>query len=644
MSSVNAKLPDEQAKHENALVKSQFEILKHDKSFCKCEAKTTDDRCGFSLKNFHLSDARKHLKAVHKKFYSENYNMIVSNKYIAQFSLVDFLKSGDKSKTNLVRTFSSSVTYKQVEHNLIKLFTVHGRPINMIEDQSFIFFLQPFFDAVNLVVNRKKIKQLIHNRALEEKNELKEIIKNQLLCLKFDRKFLSVNLQFSKKGVIILKYMKTIKLDFKSTQFNLHAEILRVLREYEISLSQVISITVDNGRNMVGSCNLLRSLQNDKNVTSNEENMIEYSENDDFQSSDESNFLNMNDENACMQSLVNLREESQVELLILRCFAHTMQLGIIKFADEKLNIIISDIKKANKTLRSSEFIHLIKELEVAPKNDNETRWFSKFLLLESFLRNKDFIRKYETSDYNLFVTETRWKQIREAYEALRIPFSLHKKMQSVDFKLSDFMLHYDHLMTQLKLLKNNQFADNLQAQISVRCDPLLKTQIYLVCSFLDPRLKNKFQDKDQVYFRFINSFFEKYKNFLISEVENTDQNEKLHESTSILSSETTLEEFFAQNYTQQDKNLEKKTLLEEYTRYIETPISNLNTDPMQYWHVNSAIYPILSKISMALLSIPGTQVSVERVFSSLSYICNKQRSRIGELLLDDILFLRINEN
>jgi hypothetical protein len=50
----------------------------------------------------------------------------------------------------------------------------------------------------------------------------------------------------------------------------------------------------------------------------------------------------------------------------------------------------------------------------------------------------------------------------------------------------------------------------------------------------------------------------------------------------------------------------------------------------------------LKSVATVLSALPPTQVSVERLFSSLKIIKSDHRNRIGEKLLNNIRFLRAN--
>jgi len=51
----------------------------------------------------------------------------------------------------------------------------------------------------------------------------------------------------------------------------------------------------------------------------------------------------------------------------------------------------------------------------------------------------------------------------------------------------------------------------------------------------------------------------------------------------------------------------------------------------------------LKELALLLSALPPTQVSVERLFSSLKLLKSYTRSRLGEKVLNAMLFLRANK-
>lgn len=67
-----------------------------------------------------------------------------------------------------------------------------------------------------------------------------------------------------------------------------------------------------------------------------------------------------------------------------------------------------------------------------------------------------------------------------------------------------------------------------------------------------------------------------------------------------------------------------------------------SSDILNYWKMRQYAEPELYKLAEAVLSIPSTQVSVERAFSSLPLILKKNRLSLSSVSLSNILMVRLN--
>lgn len=83
-----------------------------------------------------------------------------------------------------------------------------------------------------------------------------------------------------------------------------------------------------------------------------------------------------------------------------------------------------------------------------------------------------------------------------------------------------------------------------------------------------------------------------------------------------------------------------ETLLKSF--YIENKRLNHKTNILQFWDSKKAIYPELFELSNIILSVPATQVSVERLFSSLKFVLSPYRSNVSAKNLEDQLLIRSN--
>lgn len=66
------------------------------------------------------------------------------------------------------------------------------------------------------------------------------------------------------------------------------------------------------------------------------------------------------------------------------------------------------------------------------------------------------------------------------------------------------------------------------------------------------------------------------------------------------------------------------------------------TDVVKYWEARKHEDPELYELAMIALSVPVTQVSVERCFSVLKLLLENHRLRMAEARLDDLMVIRCN--
>ena len=90
--------------------------------------------------------------------------------------------------------------------------------------------------------------------------------------------------------------------------------------------------------------------------------------------------------------------------------------------------------------------------------------------------------------------------------------------------------------------------------------------------------------------------------------------------------------------------IENNTLSAEIAEYNR--LDNIVADRclLEFWSLNSIKFPKLKIVSENILSIPSTEVSVERTFSVMKFILNDQRMSIKDNLLEELLMVIINKD
>ena len=89
-------------------------------------------------------------------------------------------------------------------------------------------------------------------------------------------------------------------------------------------------------------------------------------------------------------------------------------------------------------------------------------------------------------------------------------------------------------------------------------------------------------------------------------------------------------------------NLDWELVL-EITKYNNRDNITVDCDLLSFWKLNAKYFPKLNKIAMVVLGIPSTEVSVERTFSTLTYILGDQMMSIDGYILAKLLMVLLNE-
>lgn len=79
----------------------------------------------------------------------------------------------------------------------------------------------------------------------------------------------------------------------------------------------------------------------------------------------------------------------------------------------------------------------------------------------------------------------------------------------------------------------------------------------------------------------------------------------------------------------------------EVERYKSSPDLDLEDDPLQWWKINSNVYPRLAQLALKYLTIPATSVPSERVFSRGGNIITDTRGSLTNQHASELVFLGV---
>lgn len=194
----------------------------------------------------------------------------------------------------------------------------------------------------------------------------------------------------------------------------------------------------------------------------------------------------------------------------------------------------------------------------------------------------------------------------------------------------------------MKKLNDNQYAKDLLKNIQTRCDPLINDNIMLAARFLDFRFQFQLDNVEKdIAKTTLHALYEKFKNILSVKEPTQLENKRTKKEECVSEKEDPDLEYILNDETVHTyKEYDFKEELEAITKQKKI---NANTEILTFWKDNYYKSKHLYQLATSILSIPATQVTVERSFSDLKFVYSDLRNKLSTEILADIIFLRINK-
>lgn len=189
---------------------------------------------------------------------------------------------------------------------------------------------------------------------------------------------------------------------------------------------------------------------------------------------------------------------------------------------------------------------------------------------------------------------------------------------------------------QAETVTASYLKENLLKHIDKRFKNIEKINIYACSTILDPRFK-KIHFKDQVD---CSRAIQKIDNAIkVAQEKNLTIPLQVPTYSSEDATNDNLWDFHKELISSYSSPITSIGMNNGLKEYLSQPNIDLEMDPLRYWSVYSTIQPELSGIAVKFLSIVGTSVSSERVFSKAGIIMNETRNRLLPKRLNKLLFL-----
>lgn len=447
----------------------------------------------------------------------------------------------------------------------IELVGVNGRPFKSLNDSaihSMNYKLLAELKAAGRDLN------LRDNNLTEVKNELMKIsqeirekiskeVKNRPISVLVDivtkrgRSILGVSIQHMIKDVVKVRSIGMIELEQRHTGKYLADLIIERLQQLGINLKQLITITTDNGSNVLKMVrdvaehlkksideannpstllNVNRHIQDDmRNVccSAAEENIdIEIEKvlaNDDeltddeaialivreaeiadtdFELTEEELLFNQNLLNEMQNNMENISDFNVIwDVMGINCIVHTLQLAIsdsLKSTTNEIRNLIDLCRCVAKYLRLYGTICDLQENGITynkPHVDVITRWGSLYQMMITTLSCKNAIVYLGEKNYKAAqLLRRKWNDLKELISILQIPYKATIALQRQDLTLSDafgiWLKMNAHLESPpIKRLCKTNFAGCLINALHQRKQSIFNNSAMLSAIYLDPRFR-----------------------------------------------------------------------------------------------------------------------------------------------------------
>jgi len=621
---------------------------KDEKGGCTCQVEKDEDICGAELKSSKTYNLKRHLERFHKDIHK-----LVLEEEQAKLKLKE-PASSVKEQSNITNYFSSEkinvvMTKEKFKRHLIQLVVHHGVAIRTLSSSAFVGLTGEMADKFKISLQPHSIRKMILHEASEQKNKLKEEICDKFLFLKMDActrhrvNYFAVNAQFinSENKLVIATLAVRDTENQHSSEF-IKTVVEDVLKEFEISKRQVLALVTDNASNMTLAVKKLA-----------EDSAFDPEREDYGDSSDDETVL----DDMINLAFLDYSQDTTTTMSHMRCAAHTLQLAIRDgLKTNVVAVLISKIRKVVTAARTPKIDAILKrKANKGAILDQSTRWGSTYLMIERILEIKDTL--VDIAHPDVCLSEAEWKEVEDLECLLRDPFLFTKKLQTANLTPGEFYKDWKKLLFKFAQI-GGILAEAMKKSMERRGKVLLSNDVLLAAVYVDPMYRVTLTIDEQergrkaiVAIALRMKSHEERKSRAI----NMDDSQDLTAVESFTLSSDSDNEDFEKHLDQQAKRrkMENENMthrlspLEEYKLSVTSALSEMEKiDRSSKLSVMTAIpqYPLmLQKVAYTVTALPPTQVTVERLFSSLRIIRSDLRTLMKEDLLEAILFLRAND-
>ncbi|XP_011186780.2 uncharacterized protein LOC105214818 [Zeugodacus cucurbitae] len=502
----------------------------------------------------------------------------------------------------------------------VGLVTMKNLPFRLFDDKEFFkALLEPYERKFGVVVNSHNLTHIIGDSSKNITDTIASRLKHKLISLKLDtasrmgKSVLAINVQYMQDFKICTHTLGIIRLQRKHKVKDINEELFNCLDAYGLGLQQVYSNTVDNGANLNKSSKIL-----------------------------------LDETRICEESEIGVEEQEDLQnaivsvLSVERCAAHMLQLAaydVLKTLTstlEECRILIKEVRTLVDAESSNAQMLVL---------DNSKSWYSTYEMITMLQESQEVIEQQCTD-----MDEFDWQFVSNFIKAFQPLAQCTKRMQSEQYIFGDF--YRDWLSCELELSDlgaSIPYAAQLHAAMTTRKQILMENDAFIAALYLDPRFnfQGSMMLSAQQKISAENHLIKTYENMLRLQISLSGQNQYQQHTDSLPSTSSNtfsrLERHICKEMIMETKNEveEVQNLRQKLNAFSCGRKLSLDTDILCYWKTYS-LDKELRKLAEVVLAVPVTQVSVEHAFSALSVISTKNRAKLNDATINNLVITNLN--
>ena len=374
------------------------------------------------------------------------------------------------------------MTKEKFKYHLIQLVVENGVPLKLFSSPGFIGLHGEM--TKKLGVSLSSIRNLILCEAEEQKNKLKEELRDKFLFLKMDGctrhriNYFALNVQFVDSKNEVRIFTLAVR-DTENQHFSdfIQRLVEDVLKNFEISKQQVLEVVTDNASNMTLA---VQKLSEDSiNIVAENEDELE-------------GISTLEEETS-----LAFRYDSEFKTMThIRCAAHTLQLAIRDGLKVRhVASLISKIRQVVVAARLPKIDAIFRrKTNKGAILDQATRWGSTYLMLERLLELKPALIDIVHPDVSL--SDAQGNEVKQLEGLLRHPFLTTKKLQAANLTPGSFFKEWKKLIFKFSQI-GDILTDAMRISMECREKVLLDNNVLLAAVYVDPIYRVTLKDEER---------------------------------------------------------------------------------------------------------------------------------------------------